>query len=120
MAEEKMIAYCGITCHACPAYVGTQAGDKELLEKTAAEWSFGEEKLTVGDMECYSCLQTEKPLFKWCALCKVKECCREKDLPNCAHCDEYACEDLKKLWDMFRSDDARMMLDDIRRDIKRL
>ena len=120
MAEGKIIAFCGIDCTACPAYVGTQAGDEELLAKTAAEWSVGDEQLTVEDMECYSCLQTEKRLFKWCSLCKVKDCCREKDLANCAHCDEYACEDLKKLWDMVQSQDPRMVLDDIRREVKRL
>lgn len=115
-----MIAFCGINCAACPAYLGTQAGDEELLARTAEEWSFGEQKLTAADMECYSCLQTEKRLFKWCALCKVKECCRDKGLANCAHCDDYACEELKELWGMFPSDAARMALDDIRRDIKRL
>jgi len=120
MAEETLIAFCGIDCAACPAFIGTQAGDKGLLAKTAEEWSSGEEKLTAEDMECYTCLQTEKRLFKWCSLCKVKDCCREKGFPNCAHCDEYACGELKKLWDMFPSDAARAALDDIRREVKRL
>jgi hypothetical protein len=115
-----MIAFCGINCAACPAYLGTRDGDEELLARTAAEWSFGENKLTAEDMEWYSCLQEEKRLFKWCAQCKVKDCCREKNLPDCAHCDEYACGDLKKLWDMFPSEDARLALDDVRRQIKRL
>jgi hypothetical protein len=120
VAEEKIIAFCGIDCAACPAYVGTQAGDAELLAKTAAEWSSAEEPLTAEDLICYTCLQTEKRLFKWCARCRMKDCCREKDIPNCAHCDEYACGDLKKLWDMVAPQEPRMVLDDIRREVNRL
>jgi len=120
MAEEKLIAFCGIDCAACPAYVGTQTGDEELLAKAAAEWSTPEEPLTPEDVICYSCTQTAKRLFTWCAQCRVKDCCRERVIPNCAHCDAYACDDLKKLWDMVGSQDPRTALDDVRRQVKRL
>jgi hypothetical protein len=120
VAEEKIIAFCGIDCAACPAYIGTQAGDAELLAKAAAQWSTADEPLTPEDVICYSCTQTEKRLYTWCSACRMKDCCREKNIPNCAHCDEYACEDLKKLWDMVASQDPRMTLDDLRREVKRL
>ena len=119
-AEQKITAFCGIDCAECPAYVGTREGDAELLAKTAAEWSSDDEPLTAEDLICYTCLQTEKRLFTWCALCRMKDCCREKDAPNCAYCDEYACDDLKKLWDMVQSQDPRKTLDDVRREVKRL
>lgn len=120
MAEEKVIAFCGIDCAACPAYIGTQTGDEELLAKTAEEWSTDDEALAPEDVICYSCTQTEKRLFTWCKHCRMKDCCREKDIPNCAYCDEYACEDLKKLWNMVESQGPRKTLDDIRREVKRL
>lgn len=34
---EPVIAYCGLTCTDCPAYMATQANDKNALEKVAAE-----------------------------------------------------------------------------------
>lgn len=120
MAEEKMIAFCGIDCAACPAYVGTQTGDERLLAKTAEEWSTGEYPLKPEDVICDSCTVAGKRLPSFTSLCKMKDCCREKGIPNCAYCDEYACEDLKKLWDMVQSQDPRKTLDDIRREVKRL
>jgi hypothetical protein len=120
VGEEKVIAFCGIDCAACPAYVGTQAGDMELLANTAAEWSSDGEQLTAEDLICYTCLQTEKHIFKWCVRCRMKDCCREKGIPNCAHCDEYACEDLKKLWNMVESQEPRKTLDHIRWEVTRL
>jgi len=120
VAEEKLIAFCGIDCASCPAYVGTQTGDEELLAKTAAEWSGESEPLTADDLVCYSCVQTEQRLFKWCAHCKIKDCCGEKEFTNCAYCDEYACDELKKLWDLFESQVPRTTLDDLRREVKRL
>lgn len=120
MTEERIIAFCGIDCAACPAYVATEAGDEDLLAKTAAEWSSDDEPLAPEDVICHSCTQTEKRLYKWCSACRMKDCCREKDIPNCAHCDEYACDDLKKLWDMVASPEPRLVLDDIRREVKRL
>jgi hypothetical protein len=120
VAEGNIIAFCGIDCAACPAYVGTQAGDEELLAKTAAEWSSDDEPLAAEDVICYSCTQTEKRLYTWCSACRMKDCCREKGIANCAYCGEYACDDLKKLWDVVESHTPRATLDDIRREVKRL
>ena len=33
---ETMIAYCGLTCTSCEAYVATQANDLAALERLAA------------------------------------------------------------------------------------
>ena len=33
---EKMIAYCGLVCTDCEAYIATQANDLAALEKMAA------------------------------------------------------------------------------------
>ena len=35
---DKIVAYCGLVCTGCPAYVATQADDRAALEKVAAEW----------------------------------------------------------------------------------
>jgi hypothetical protein len=35
---EPLIAYCGLTCSHCPAYIATQAGDRAELERVAAMW----------------------------------------------------------------------------------
>ena len=34
---SKIIAYCGLACDECPAYIATQAEDMAALEKVAAQ-----------------------------------------------------------------------------------
>ncbi|HEY5494736.1 MAG TPA: DUF3795 domain-containing protein [Candidatus Anoxymicrobiaceae bacterium] len=36
---NEMISFCGIECTVCPAYIATQADDREALAKVAEEWS---------------------------------------------------------------------------------
>ncbi len=33
---ERILAYCGLVCSECPAYLATQAGDTAALEEVAA------------------------------------------------------------------------------------
>ncbi|MBM3297286.1 MAG: DUF3795 domain-containing protein, partial [Candidatus Aminicenantes bacterium] len=35
---NKIIAYCGLVCSDCPAYIATQAGDKPALDKVVEQW----------------------------------------------------------------------------------
>jgi hypothetical protein len=50
MDNGKIIAFCGILCSDCPAYLATQAADDEALAKQAAEWSSDEYPLTADDL----------------------------------------------------------------------
>ena len=36
---RKMIAYCGLDCEKCDAYIATINDDQQLREKTARAWS---------------------------------------------------------------------------------
>ena len=36
---SKMIAYCGMDCSKCDAYIATITNDSELKTKTAKDWS---------------------------------------------------------------------------------
>ena len=55
---DKLIAYCGLDCAKCPAYVATQSGDPAELERVAAEWreAFNMPDLTVESLICDGCL----------------------------------------------------------------
>lgn len=52
--NDKTIAYCGLICSECPAYVATQADDWEALERTAAQWrkQFNEPSITADSVVC--------------------------------------------------------------------
>lgn len=110
---EKMIAYCGLICTECPAYIAHKNDDEQLRIKTAAEWSkMHKAKLKSEIINCVGCLEPEGTLFPHCMECKIRACCREKNLVNCAYCDDYGCEKITEFLNYVP--EAKKVLDDIR------
>jgi hypothetical protein len=91
---EEIIAYCGLVCTKCPAYIATQADDMEALKQVAETWSqeFGA-AFTAADCICDGCLGDGRTIG-YCSECGVRACAIERGLVNCAHCTDYACETL--------------------------
>jgi hypothetical protein len=114
MNMKKIIAYCGINCSECPAYLATQTGNREELKKVANEWSTDSMSFTPEEIQCEGCNQNEK-IFSWCGECPIRSCCRNKGYDNCAYCDEYVCDNLKMTFD--KTSAAKDRLDEIRRNI---
>jgi len=93
---ERMIAYCGLVCTECPAYIATQANDVEQLKRVAAQWSAQfNTTLTADDCACDGCLATTDRHMSHCDECVIRACAIEKGVRNCAHCGDYPCEKLK-------------------------
>lgn len=92
---EKMIAFCGLSCTDCNAYIATAHNDNALRVKTAEEWSkmYGGE-IKPEDINCTGCLPTEGAQFGHCQECSIRLCGLEKAVANCGHCEEYACDQL--------------------------
>lgn len=94
--SERMVAYCGIVCTDCEAYKATQAEDMEALERMAKEAS---EKLnvemTVADAMCDGCMSTTGRRIQYCHECAIRTCAVQKDIENCAHCGDYACDKIE-------------------------
>ncbi|MEX0974748.1 MAG: DUF3795 domain-containing protein [Bacillota bacterium] len=93
---KNNIAFCGLDCAACPAYIATQADDQEGLKKTAETWS-KELGLSIKpeDCICDGCQPQEGArLGGYCNECPVRACGTTKGYPNCAYCPDYACSDL--------------------------
>jgi hypothetical protein len=110
---EQMIAYCGLVCTECPAYVATQAGDMEALERVAAEWS--EEfnaTLTAADCLCDGCISGSERLSSYCGECEVRACALGRGVINCAYCDDYGCEKITGFFNF--APDAKARLEEIR------
>lgn len=109
----RIIAYCGLVCGECPAYLATQADDDEMRSKTAAEWSqaFGD-ALTKDDINCDGCLGKEGRKVGYCNECPIRVCAVERGLENCADCSSYACDNLSRFF--VGSPAAKAMLDGLR------
>ncbi len=115
-APEKMIAYCGIACSECPAYIATQKNDDKLREETAKKWT--EEfhsDIAPAEINCDGCPTDSTKLIKYCGQCGIRNCAREKGVKNCAYCADYPCAKLTAF--LKNVPEAKALLDEIRKNI---
>lgn len=115
--HDKMIAYCGLVCTDCPAYIATQADDQAALEQVAAQWreQYHAPDLTVESVICDGCLTDEGRKCAHCADCEIRACGVERGVVNCAHCSDYACEKLEGFFGFAHP--ARAVLDEVRQSL---
>ena len=98
---KDIVSYCGLMCSGCPILWATNEKDKSLKEKMKIEIAGLSNKLykteyTAEDItDCNGCLSEDGKLFPGCYDCKIRNCARDKKIPNCAHCSDYICETLE-------------------------
>lgn len=111
---EGIIAYCGLVCSECDAYLATQANDLEALERLAQQWQqeFGLEDVNAEATMCDGCLTETGRQVGYCSTCEIRACNLERGVVNCAHCADYACQKLEAFFG--EAAVARPMLDEIR------
>jgi hypothetical protein len=86
---EKMIAYCGINCAECNAYLATKNNDQRLREITAAEWTKNYDfNFTPEMINCTSCTGSGIKTG-YCSQCEIRRCAVEKGVKNCGACKEF-------------------------------
>lgn len=93
---SEMIAYCGLNCAACEAYLATKANDQAELEKIAAKWrtEYNSPDITVAEVNCMGCSSESGPWCGHCGECTMRACAQKRGYATCAECAEYPCEDL--------------------------
>lgn len=108
---EKIIAYCGLICTDCPAYIATQADNRAALEKVAAQWreEYNAPNITVESVVCDGCLTDDGRKCSHCFECDIRACALGRSVANCAHCQDYGCEKIEKFFGFVP--DARATLD---------
>lgn len=111
---ERIVAYCGLVCSECEAYLATQADDMAALEQVAAKWAkeYNSPGITVEGVICDGCLGVDGRHCGHCYECEIRACGMERGVLNCAHCTDYACERLEGFFGFVP--DARTVLDDVR------
>lgn len=110
---NRVIAYCGIICSDCPAFKATNANDDAERRRVAKLWTeqFGVEH-KIKDINCDGCLSKGPRIYRHCTTCEIRKCGLDRNVENCAHCEEYACEKLSKLFNEYKP--AKEVLDEIR------
>jgi len=94
----KMIAYCGLVCSDCPAFLATRSDDDIARKKIAASWTekFGHD-FKPEDINCEGCKSEGKRLVGYCHVCPIRKCALARGVESCARCEEQPCEELLKM-----------------------
>lgn len=110
---DRLVAYCGLICSDCPAYIATQADDRAGLERVAAQWreGFNAPDITAESIICDGCLGVDGRHCAHCFECEMRACGLARGVINCAHCADFACEKLEGFFGFVP--DARTVLDGI-------
>jgi hypothetical protein len=96
--DSKLVAYCGLDCAQCSAYIATQADSSEAKQAVIRQW--GEQHGAVGlsekDVTCDGCRQFDSShrgrFGSHCYDCQYRACGMQHGVETCAGCDEYPCE----------------------------
>lgn len=84
-----MIAYCGLDCEKCDAYLATINDDQTLREKTAKLWSeLNHAPILPEHINCQGC-RVDGVKTVYCeSLCGIRQCALQKGVTTCGDCPE--------------------------------
>ena len=107
------IAFCGLDCMKCPAYMATLSGYKYSKEKIAQEWSkVFDADIDPDDINCMGCKSKSGTCFSYCYECSIRLCALARNIDTCSDCSEYPCVDLKEFFELVY--DAKQNLENFR------
>lgn len=89
---RDMIAYCGLDCEKCDAYLATIHNDQALREKTAKLWAkLNNAPILPEHINCEGCRVDGTKTVYCDTLCGIRQCALKKGVTTCG-----GCQDLKK------------------------
>jgi hypothetical protein len=98
---EKMIAYCGLVCTDCGAYIATQKDDDQMRKQVAAEWTQKyNHQFKPEDISCDGCLPATVKTIGHLNVCAIRKCGQLKGVKNCGWCSEYSCDKTDEFFKM--------------------
>lgn len=114
---KRQIAYYGLICSDCGAFIATQKNDNKLRKQVAEEWTKKyNHDFKLEDINCVGYIVTTgKHIGHW-GMCEVHKCGAEKGVVNCAYCADYACDKLEGYFKMAPAMKAN--LEEIRKGLK--
>jgi hypothetical protein len=88
---EYQIAFCGLDCSTCDAFIATQGDDVPAKYHVIQNWEkmYHVKGLTLEYVTCDGCHAMTGRLCGHCVECKIRVCGISKDIQNCASCNEF-------------------------------
>ena len=86
---RNMIAYCGLDCEKCDAYLATIHDDQALREKTAKLWAeLNQAPILPEHINCEGC-RVDGVKTVYCEnYCSIRQCALKKGVTTCSSCAE--------------------------------
>ncbi len=86
---RDMIAYCGLDCEKCDAYLATICDDQALREKTAKLWAeLNNVSILPEHINCEGCRMNGVKTVYCDNLCPIRQCALKKGMTICGDCSE--------------------------------
>ena len=83
------IAYCGLDCEQCDAYIATLHDDQALREKTAKLWAeLNHAPILPEHIHCQGCRADGAKTVFCEQLCAVRRCALQRGAATCGDCPE--------------------------------
>lgn len=98
---NKLIAYCGLDCEQCQAYIATQTNDDALRQKVAADWTkLNNVEITPEMINCDGCRADGRKTPFCDSLCEIRQCAIKNNFETCGNCaDLKSCGKIKMIID---------------------
>ena len=110
---SQMTAFCGLICSECGAFIATQNDDDQKRAEVAKLWSQQYNiDIKPEDINCDGCTSDSDRHIGHCQVCEIRKCGKQKEIQNCAYCDNYACDKLEGFFKMVP--DPKKHLDEIK------
>ena len=86
---KKLIAYCGLDCEKCEAYIATKNNDDVLRRRVAALWSkLNHVEITPEMINCEGCRYPGKKTMFCEGLCEIRKCAMKNNFETCGNCEK--------------------------------
>jgi len=96
-----MIAYCGLDCDKCEAFIATAQNDDALRAKVAGQWSKAyHAEIKPEHINCAGCRSVGVKVQFCETLCEVRKCASGRKLETCAQCGDFPCSRLSDIFKM--------------------
>lgn len=96
---DKYIAFCGLDCRKCAAYIATKNDDDKLRAEVAKEWSkLNKVEILPSMINCEGCRIDGKKTPFCSSMCGIRICACVKKMETCGSCNElFSCEKIKMI-----------------------
>ena len=86
---KQMIAYCGLDCEKCDAYIATKTNDDALRAKTAKLWSeLNGVTILPEQINCEGCRVDGVKTVYCDSLCPIRQCALKNAFSTCGDCEK--------------------------------